>query len=60
MSTRPARADQVTTADVMAVVLPIWTSKHETAQRVRWRISAPVPRRHAPHRGPGMSQFAAH
>ena len=31
--------DQVTTADVMAVVLPIWTSKHETAQRVRWRIS---------------------
>ena len=23
----------------MAVVLPIWTSKHETAQRVRWRIS---------------------
>ena len=32
--------DQVTTADVMAVVLPIWTSKHETAQRVRWRISA--------------------
>ena len=41
MSTRPARADQVMTADVMAVVLPIWTSKHETAQRVRWRISAP-------------------
>ena len=32
--------DQVTTADVMAVLLPIWTSKHETAQRVRWRISA--------------------
>ncbi len=32
--------DQVTTADVMAVVLPIWTSKHETAQRVRWRIGA--------------------
>ncbi len=32
--------DQVATADVMAVVLPIWTSKHETAQRVRWRISA--------------------
>ena len=32
--------DQVTTADVVAVVLPIWTRKHETAQRVRWRISA--------------------
>ena len=30
--------DQVTTADVMAVLLPIWTCKHETAQKVRQRI----------------------
>ena len=30
--------DQVTTADVMAVLLPIWTRKHETAQKVRQRI----------------------
>ena len=27
--------DTVTTADVMAVLLPIWTRKHDTAQRVR-------------------------
>ena len=30
--------DQITTADVMAVLLPIWTSKHATAQKVRQRI----------------------
>ena len=30
--------DQVTTADVMAVLLPIWTRKHETARNVRQRI----------------------
>lgn len=30
----------VNTADVMAVLLPIWTTKHATAQRVRHRISA--------------------
>ena len=30
--------DKVTTADVMAVLLPIWTRKHDTAQRVRRRI----------------------
>ena len=30
--------DQVTTADVMAVLLPIWTRKHETALKVRQRI----------------------
>ena len=27
-------------ADIMAVLLPIWTSKHETAKRVRHRVSA--------------------
>ena len=32
--------DQVKTADVMSVLLPIWTSKPETAQRVRQRIGA--------------------
>ena len=30
--------DQVTTADVMAVLLPIWTHKHATARKVRQRI----------------------
>lgn len=32
--------DEITTADVMAVLLPIWSSKAETARRVRHRISA--------------------
>ena len=31
--------DTITTADVMAVLLPIWTVKAETARRVRQRIS---------------------
>ncbi len=30
--------DEVTTADVMAALLPIWTSKHVTARKVRQRI----------------------
>ena len=30
--------DRLTTADVMAVLLPIWTHKHATAQKVRQRI----------------------
>ena len=30
----------VDTADVMAVLMPVWTSKHETAKRLRHRISA--------------------
>ena len=30
--------DQVTTADVMAVLVPIWSRKHETARKVRRRI----------------------
>ncbi len=30
--------DQITTADVMAVLVPIWTCKHETARKVRRRI----------------------
>ena len=34
------RMDTITTADVMAVLLPIWTAKAETARRVRQRISA--------------------
>ena len=34
------RIDDITTADVMAVLLPIWSSKAETARRVRHRISA--------------------
>ena len=32
--------DAVTTADVMAVLLPIWSTKRETAKRVRQRIGA--------------------
>ncbi len=34
------RVDKITSADVMAAVLPIWTGKRETASRVRQRISA--------------------
>ena len=30
--------DEITTSDVMAVLLPIWTTKAETARRVRQRI----------------------
>ncbi len=32
--------DAIQSADVMAVLLPIWQSKHETARRVRQRIGA--------------------
>ena len=32
--------DEITTADVMAVLLPIWSAKPETARRVRQRIGA--------------------
>ena len=32
------RVDTITSADVMAVLLPIWTEKAETARRVRQRI----------------------
>ena len=34
------RVDMITSEDVMAVLLPIWTAKNATAQRVRQRISA--------------------
>ena len=34
------RVDAVTTADVMAVLLPIWPTKRETARRLRQRIGA--------------------
>ena len=34
------RVDQITTSDVMAVLLPIWSTKRETARRVRQRLSA--------------------
>ena len=34
------RVDVIDTADVMAVLLPIWSTKRETARRVRQRISA--------------------
>ncbi|MDE2692302.1 MAG: tyrosine-type recombinase/integrase [Acidobacteriota bacterium] len=34
------RIDTITTADVMAVLLPIWSEKPETARRVRQRIAA--------------------
>ena len=32
------RVDGITTADVMAVLSPIWNTKHQTARRVRQRI----------------------
>ena len=34
------RVDTIATADVMAVLLPIWTEKAETARRIRQRIGA--------------------
>ena len=34
------RVDHITTRDVMAVLLPIWGTKRETARRVRQRIGA--------------------
>ena len=33
------RVDDVTTADILAVLSPIWHDKHETAKRVRQRLS---------------------
>ena len=32
--------NSITTVDVMSILLPIWTAKHETARRVRQRIGA--------------------
>ena len=32
--------DQITSADVLAVLVPIWSTKRETARRVRGRISS--------------------
>jgi Integrase len=37
-SLRPKRVDQITTADVLEVLKPIWLSKPETASRLRGRI----------------------
>ena len=34
------RVDRISTADVMEVLLPIWSTKRETARRVRQRIAA--------------------
>ena len=34
------RVDRISTADVMEVLLPIWSTKRETARRVRQRIGA--------------------
>ena len=34
------RVDEIGTADVLAVLLPIWSTKRETARRVRQRIGA--------------------
>ena len=34
------RVDEVTTADILAVLVPIWSTKRETARRVRQRIGA--------------------
>ncbi|MCY4564109.1 MAG: integrase arm-type DNA-binding domain-containing protein [Gammaproteobacteria bacterium] len=34
------RVDSISTADVMGVLMPIWNTKHETARRVRQRISS--------------------
>lgn len=37
-SLRPKRVDQITTADVLEVLKPIWLAKPETAARLRGRI----------------------
>ena len=37
---RRKRVDRISTADVMEVLLPIWSTKRETARRVRQRIGA--------------------
>ena len=37
---RSKRVDQISTADVMSVLLPIWNTKAETARRLRQRVSA--------------------
>ena len=34
------RVDHISTADIMEVLLPIWSTKRETARRVRQRIGA--------------------
>ena len=34
------RVDRISTADVMQVLLPIWSTKRETARRVRQRMGA--------------------
>ena len=34
------RVNDITTADVMGVLVPHWTSKHETMRRVKQRVSA--------------------
>ena len=34
------RVDQITTSDVLAVLVPVWSAKRETARRVRQRIGA--------------------
>lgn len=36
---RRGRVDRISTADVMEVLLPIWSTRRETARRVRQRIS---------------------
>jgi len=38
------RVDQITTADVMAVLIPHWHTKNETMRRVRQRISTVMKR----------------
>ncbi len=32
------RVDRITSADVMGVLLPIWSAKHTTAKRLRERL----------------------
>ena len=39
-SLAPRRVDAIDTADIMAVLVPIWTTKRQTARRLRQRIGA--------------------
>ena len=55
--------DEVTTADVMAILTPIWSSKHVTAKRIRQRIGTvmkwAVAQGHRPDKPAGNALGAA-
>ena len=54
------RVSNISTADVMAVLLPIWNEKRETARRVRQRIGAIMKWAVAARLSPGQSCWRRH